>query len=247
MGLQVPARNSYERQRSAVLWVQHGGSVVYTAAAFLQRPRSPKTGRIKRERDMSSRREHATESPSPGRRSEVAHSHAGHKKPRPGIFRRTLSFFDSTTKALLAIGGLIAAATALWATLSHITSSRPTTPPSAAPTLGVPDFVIQPESCGALNYGVDGTAGPLLCPDGRPNLAADHWYRGYHLRVLELGPDASPGDVIDAICADFSNPHTRTSNPIESDAASLAQTEEQWHFPITFSDGISDASLCPNG
>jgi hypothetical protein len=193
---------------------------------------------------MSTEDERAAESPSP-RTDRVAHDRVVRDAQHPGTLRRMLNFFDSTTKVLLALGGLIAAAIGLWTAVSQITSARPTTRSPAAVASGRPEFVVQPESCGALNYGVDGTAGPLRCPDGRPNLAADRWYRRDHLRVLELGPDASPTTVINAICADFSaGPPTRTSNPIEGDAASLAQAEEQWHFPVTFADGVSDASLC---
>jgi hypothetical protein len=174
--------------------------------------------------------ERATKSPSPGT-GKTAHDRIVRDASHPGVLRRILGFFDSTTKVLVALGGLIAAALGLWTAVSQVTSAQSATRPPAAVASGRPQFVIQPESCGALSYGEDGTAGPVLCPDGRPNLAADRWYRKYHLRVLELGPDASPAAVINAICADFSaGPPTHTSNPIESDAASLAQTEEQWHF-----------------
>lgn len=193
---------------------------------------------------MSTEDEHATESLLP-ETDKVDHGRVARDEPDPGVLKRTLSFFDSTTKVLLALGGLIAAVLGLWTAVSQITSARPTARPPVAVASGTPQFVIQPESCGALSYGVDGTAGPLLCPDGRPNLAADRCYRRDKLRVLELGPDASPTAAINAICADFSaGPPTYTSNPIEGDAASLAQTEEQWHFPVTFANGVSDASLC---
>ena len=161
-------------------------------------------------------------------------------KSRPETIKRITDFFDSTTKILVAIGGLLAAATGLWVAVSNLASNGPASPHPTVPPTSV-QYVIQPESCGALQYGADGTAGPVLCPDGRPNILADHFYRGYHLRVLELGPDASPTDVVNAICTDFAAGHT--TNPIESDAAKLAQTEEQWHFAVTFADGV-DSSLC---
>jgi hypothetical protein len=108
-------------------------------------------------------------------------------------------------------------------------------------TAGSVQYVIQPESCGALQYGANGNAGPVLCPDGRPNLLLDRWYRKIPLKVLGLGPNASPIDVKNAICADFSS--GRTTIPIESGAAKLAEVEQQWHFGITFSNGV-DPSMC---
>ena len=86
------------------------------------------------------------------------------------------------------------------------------------------------EDCGALSYGADGNAGPVTCPDGRPNAAADRYFRGIQptLAVLRLGPEASPTDVTDAICTDLRSGHT--TNPIEQSAYDLALAEQDWHF-----------------
>jgi hypothetical protein len=91
-------------------------------------------------------------------------------------------------------------------------------------------YVVVPESCGALEYAVDGTVGPTTCPDGRPNMAADRYYRMRNLRVLSLGPNASPIDVDNAICADMAD--RATSIPIEGLAVQLAEAEQAWHFAI---------------
>ena len=145
-----------------------------------------------------------------------------------GALQRVADFFDSTTKILLAIGGLIAAATALWAGLTHFVPSGQGHSSGSQPTA---QYVVQPESCGALNFAADGSAGPVTCPDGRPNLAADRYYRQLHLKVLNLGADASPGDVSVAICQDFATKNT--DGGIEASAAELAQAEENWHFVIS--------------
>ena len=56
-------------------------------------------------------------------------------KEQPGPVARVLAFFDSATKVLLAIGGLIAAITALWAGIAQLNPAteashpRPTTKP----------------------------------------------------------------------------------------------------------------------
>lgn len=145
-------------------------------------------------------------------------------------------------RKMLFLAGVIIVAAAGLSSARLIGSRAPRSPSNPAAASPSVQYVIQPESCGALQYGVDGTAGPVLCPDGRPNMRADEFYRKYRLKVLELGPYASPTNVRNAICADFVS--GRTTNPIESDAAKLAQTEEQWNFGETFADGVDDASLC---
>jgi hypothetical protein len=124
---------------------------------------------------------------------------------------------------------LIAAIGALWAAVNHFASSGQNQGGGShhAPA----GFVVQPESCGALTFGVDGSAGPITCPDGRPNLAADRYYRRFRLKILNLGADASPGDVATAICQDFAT--RNTDGGIEQAAADLAQAEQNWHFAIS--------------
>jgi hypothetical protein len=50
---------------------------------------------------------------------------------RPTVLARVISFFDSTTKAVLALGGLIAAAAALWAGITQLTSAGTSAAPAA--------------------------------------------------------------------------------------------------------------------
>jgi len=165
-------------------------------------------------------------------------------QPHPAWLKRVLNFFDSTTKVLWAAGGLIAAAVALWATISHLVvpppKPKPTGSGSAAPT----QFIVAPESCGALIFGADGAAGPVTCPDGRPNIAADRYYRHLHLRVLDLGSSASPGQVFTAICADQAAGNT--TFVIERDAVELAEAEQDWHFGVNPVDEIGPV-MCPSG
>jgi hypothetical protein len=80
------------------------------------------------------------------------------------------------------------------ATASVTASPSPTT---VAPAAG-PSWVVAPERCGALAFGVDGNISPATCPDGRPNLAADVYLRAQRLRVMSLGADASPDQVLHA-------------------------------------------------
>ena len=136
------------------------------------------------------------------------------------------------------------AAAALWVTVSQPTAQPPRTHAAdpAKSGLAAPARVVAPESCGALLFRADGAADPVTCPDGRPNLAADRYYRQMRLRVLALGPAATPMQVGAAICADLAT--GKTTFPIETRAVELASTEEAWHFGI---DPASDVGpdRCP--
>jgi len=153
---------------------------------------------------------------------------------------------QSRTAAALAAFMAITAA-AVWATISHLAAPSPGThPPAASPSRSRPaalaKAVVAPQSCGALRFGADGTAEPVTCPDGRPNLAADRYYRQMHLRVLALGQYATPVQVGAAICADMAT--GKTTFPIEARAVDLAYAEQGWHFGL---DPASDVGpgLCP--
>ena len=93
------------------------------------------------------------------------------------------------------------------------------------------------EQCGSLKFGVDGTAGPIFCQDGRPNAAADSYFRRLRLRVLALGAQATPGDVNVAICDDFGD--RQTTIPIEGQAVRLAEKEQGWHFGVDPADNMN--------
>jgi hypothetical protein len=86
-------------------------------------------------------------------------------------------------------------------------------------------------SCPHIQIGADGTAGPLFCPDGQPNPPVLAYYRKLHLRVFKLGPDATPPQVLQAMCFDL---RQRSSTyPIETAAYDLAQKIKGWSFGIS--------------
>jgi hypothetical protein len=95
-------------------------------------------------------------------------------------------------------------------------------------------YVVAPESCGALSYGADGNVSPPTCPDGRPNLAADKYLRGMHLRVMALGANADPGQVLAAMCKDMA----QSTIPIETTAYQVAAAEQRWSFGIDPADEL---------
>jgi hypothetical protein len=84
--------------------------------------------------------------------------------------------------------------------------------------------------CPHIQYGADGTAGPLFCTDGQPNPPVLAYYRTLHLQVLSLGPDVTPARVLQAICADV---HQHSTYPIETAAYNLAQKTNGWSFGIS--------------
>lgn len=92
-------------------------------------------------------------------------------------------------------------------------------------------------TCPHIQYGTDGTAGPLFCTNGQPNPPVLAYYRKLHLRVLNLGPDVTPAQVLQRMCADLQN----SSYQIESAAYELAQKINGWSF------GTSPAEEMLNG
>ena len=84
--------------------------------------------------------------------------------------------------------------------------------------------------CGHIQYGADGTAGPLFCSDGQPNLPVLAYYQHMHLRVLDLRAAATPSQVLQAMCADI---RQRSTDAIETDAYDLAQQINNWSFDVS--------------
>jgi hypothetical protein len=70
-------------------------------------------------------------------------------------------------------------------------------------------------------------------------LAWDYYAKGNPL-VMSLGPNATPGQVTEAVCADVRN----SSNPIETDAYTLAAMYYGWHFGVDPS-GVLISGGCP--
>ncbi len=99
---------------------------------------------------------------------------------------------------------------------------------------------LAPESCGEITHFQDGNIGPVLCPDGRPSLAADSYLRSLlpAVAVLRLEPNANLDDVETAMCADKTFGHL--TNPLEESAYRLMAAEQGWQFgdaPIAWLGG----------
>jgi hypothetical protein len=169
-------------------------------------------------------------------------------KPKP--FQRVVDFFDNWNKIFGAVVGFIGIATVLWAGVAHLDHSGPTRPAGTSSTATL-QYVVTPESC-AASYSVEGQAGPLLCPDGRPSRAVDNWYRQARLKLFSLGPNASPNEVIAAICSDLSSNPMVNALPsekvqIEIGAVKLWETEEKWDSALIPDGDISVVqTVCPN-
>jgi hypothetical protein len=109
-------------------------------------------------------------------------------------------------------------------------TSLPADPSQSSPS---PSPIASPlalESCGEITHFQDGNVGPVVCPDGRPSLAADSYLRSLlpTLAVLRLDPNANLTDVETAICADKTFAHT--TNSMEGSAYRLKAAEEGWGF-----------------
>jgi hypothetical protein len=102
-----------------------------------------------------------------------------------------------------------------------ITTVRPMLPTDTTAT-------VQPESCGPVMTGVDGSGGPITCHDGHPSLAADRYFRHWPFTVLSLGAHATLKEVEAAICYDVH--HGAPDIPMAADAALLAGSEQAWPY-----------------
>jgi hypothetical protein len=112
---------------------------------------------------------------------------------------------------------------------------QPATSPAATASPGSPSpspttSPLALESCGEITHYQDGNVGPVLCPDGRPSLAADTFLRSLlpALAVLRLEPTANLTDVETAMCADKTFGHS--TNSLEESAYRLKAAEEGWGF-----------------
>jgi hypothetical protein len=56
-----------------------------------------------------------------------------------------------------------------------------------------------------LSIGADGNAGPTTCSDGRISSLAWNYFAKSDPLVLAVGPDATPGEITIAMCADLAN------------------------------------------
>jgi serine/threonine protein kinase len=97
-------------------------------------------------------------------------------------------------------------------------------------TSGHKTLIATYSECRHIQYGDDGTASPLFCADGRPNPPVLAYYEELHLHVLRLGIDATPAQVLRAMCSDL---RQRSTYPIETDAYYLAQRINGWSFGIS--------------
>ncbi len=92
-----------------------------------------------------------------------------------------------------------------------------------------------------LQFGADGTAGPVKCANGDVN-ALDWQFIAHdgHTKILSLGPFATPQQALQAMCADHSS-----TIPLEDQAYQLAQTYYGWQFGVD--PTASYPSSCPSG
>src|SRR5262249_51834468 len=85
---------------------------------------------------------------------------------------------------------------------------------------------LQPEACGPLAHGADGTVGPILCKDKHPNALVVGELQDDSPRVMALGPLATQDQIVTAVCGDARN----STIPIEDGALSWQVAFEGWNF-----------------
>lgn len=94
-----------------------------------------------------------------------------------------------------------------------------------------------------LTIGADGDAGPISCANGDLNELAWQYLNKANLNVMALGADATPDQVLRAMCSDFSSVGTR---PIEVTAYEISRLYYGWHFGVDPSQEFMNGG-CPGG
>lgn len=96
--------------------------------------------------------------------------------------------------------------------------------------------------CPAASYGANGNMGPVLCVVDNP--VALHYFASIGRHTFALGPNATPGEVFDALSYDFKHGGT---GPIMCSIYQLAAWRNQWHFGISPIDELGEERNLPAG
>jgi hypothetical protein len=111
---------------------------------------------------------------------------------------------------------------------------------AASPSIGAGPL-LQPEACQRITYAVDGSAGPVVCPDGHPNAYMMPPLGSEAPHMMSLGEFATTGDVSAAACADLR--HAHSTLPIEESAYQFMKALNGWSFAIDPAS-VATLSLC---
>lgn len=101
------------------------------------------------------------------------------------------------------------------------TSTGGVLPPATTPPV-VSECSIQ------LAFAADGNASPLFCTDGGINVVAWNYFAGSYPQILSLGPNATPTQVQQAMCAAMAH----GTGPTVQSAGQLAERYYGWHFAV---------------
>ncbi len=123
---------------------------------------------------------------------------------------------------------------------SAASTSVASTAESILPPATVPPQA--PECSAQLQIGADGNAGPLTCPNGALNALAWAYFAKDDPLVMTLGPNATPDQVLQAMCSDL---HTNSTGVIELSAYRLAALYYGWQFGISPTQEFPGACSTP--
>jgi hypothetical protein len=122
------------------------------------------------------------------------------------------------------------------------TTTIPTTTTAPANRAILPPATTAPavaECSQQLNYGADGSYGPLTCANGTEvNALAWNAAAADRPLVMSLGPNATPGQVNAALCTDIKN----STIPIETGAYQLAALYYGWSFAYDPTSELTNGS-----
>jgi len=105
--------------------------------------------------------------------------------------------------------------------------SMPSPQRTVLPPASIPSMVN--ECSKQLSIGADGDAGPVRCDGTQLNSLAWNYFAKGNPLVMAIGPNATPDEALEAMCADLSHGSTI---PIETSAYELASLYYGWRFGI---------------
>jgi hypothetical protein len=97
-------------------------------------------------------------------------------------------------------------------------------------------------ACPQPHYYADGNMGPLFCVIDNP--VALHFYAPLGKRTFALGPDATPGQVGEALIDDYNH---HATEPELCAVYQLAAWRYHWRFGVSIVSGVGERLNFPSG
>ena len=116
---------------------------------------------------------------------------------------------------------------------------------AAGPAIADVGTGVLTKACAPTEHYQDGTVGPVVCADGKPNPAVTRQLEGNTPRIMKLSAAARRSAIASALCADL----RRATNPMVLDAYTYQYARYHWRHvnpsPRALGDLLVAGKLCP--